>query len=82
LENPVRGVKLGTFTTAKASKDAFSFIYVTDPQANTVDMFDISQRTTHVANTMYPNANFWLSCGDLIETSGSTNSEWEYEQFF
>jgi hypothetical protein len=31
---------------------------------------------------MYPNANFWLSCGDLIETSGSTNSEWEYEQFF
>ncbi|MBK8808712.1 MAG: metallophosphoesterase [Bacteroidales bacterium] len=27
-------------------------------------------------------ANFWLSCGDLIETSGSTNSEWEYEQFF
>jgi acid phosphatase type 7 len=31
---------------------------------------------------MYPNANFWLNCGDLIETSGSTNSEWEYEQFF
>ncbi|MGB4575909.1 MAG: T9SS type A sorting domain-containing protein [Paludibacter sp.] len=74
--------EIGTFTTAKASKDAFSFIYVTDPQANTVDMFDISQRTTHVANTMYPNVNFWLSCGDLIETSGSTNSEWEYEQFF
>jgi acid phosphatase type 7 len=72
----------GTFTTAKNSKEPFSFVYTTDPQANTVDMFDISQKTTHAANTMYPNANFWLSCGDLVETSGSTNSEWEYEQFF
>jgi len=74
--------EVGTFTTAKANKDAFSFIYTTDPQANAVDMFDISQKTTHAAHAMYPNANFWLSCGDLIETSGSTNSEWEYEQFF
>lgn len=74
--------EIGTFTTAKASKDAFSFIYATDPQANTVEMFDISQKTTHAADTMFPNANFWLNCGDLIETSGSTNSEWEYEQFF
>jgi 3',5'-cyclic AMP phosphodiesterase CpdA len=72
----------GTFTTAKNTKDAFSFVYTTDPQANTEEMFDISQKTTHAAHTMYPNANFWLSCGDLIETSGSTNSEWEYEQFF
>jgi acid phosphatase type 7 len=74
--------EVGTFTTAKANKEPFSFVYTTDPQANAVDMFDISQKTTHAAATMYPNANFWLSCGDLIETSGSTNSEWEYEQFF
>lgn len=73
---------IGTFTTAKDSKDQFSFIYVTDPQANTSEMFDVSQRTTHVANTMYPDANFWLNCGDLVESSGSKNSEWEYEQFF
>ncbi|MEA4841290.1 MAG: metallophosphoesterase [Bacteroidales bacterium] len=72
----------GTFTTAKDTKEPFSFVYTTDPQANTVEMFDISQKTTHVADTMFPNVNFWLSCGDLIETSGSTNSEWEYEQFF
>jgi len=74
--------EVGTFTTAKDSKEPFSFVYTTDPQANAVDMFDISQKTTHAAHAMYPNANFWLSCGDLIETSGSTNSEWEYEQFF
>lgn len=72
----------GTFCTAKATKDAFSFIYTTDPQANSDDMFDISQKTTHAANKMYPNANFWLNCGDLIQSSGSNNSEWEYEQFF
>lgn len=72
----------GTFTTAKNSKEPFNFVYFTDPQANTVEMFDISQKTTHAANTMYPSANFWLSCGDLVETSGATNSEWEYEQFF
>jgi len=73
---------VGSFTTAKTTKEPFSFVYTTDPQANTTEMFDISQRTTHVAQSMYPNSNFWLSCGDLIETSGSTNSEWEYEQFF
>jgi hypothetical protein len=72
----------GTFTTAKTNKDQFSFIYFTDPQANTDAMFNISQTTTHAANTMYPNANFWLSCGDLVQSSGDNNSEWEYEQFF
>ncbi len=74
--------EVGTFTTAKDSKEPFSFVYTTDPQANAVEMFDISQKTTHAAHVMYPGANFWLSCGDLIETSGSNNSEWEYEQFF
>jgi len=74
--------EIGKFTTAKATKEPFSFVYFTDPQANTQEMFDISEKTTHSAKAMYPNANFWLSCGDLVETSGTTNSEWEYEQFF
>ncbi|MFZ4400375.1 MAG: metallophosphoesterase, partial [Bacteroidales bacterium] len=74
--------EIGTFKTAKATKEPFSFVYFTDPQANTDAMFYISQKTTHAAQTMYPNTNFWLSCGDLIETSGTNNSEWEYEQFF
>lgn len=74
--------EIGSFTTAKAGKDAFSFIYFTDPQANTDDMFTVSQKTTHAAKIMYPDANFALTCGDLVETSGSSNAEWEYEQFF
>jgi acid phosphatase type 7 len=73
---------VGTFTTAKATKEPFSFIYTTDPQAQTDDMFNVSQKTTHAANIAYPNANFWLSCGDLVESSGASNAEWEYEQFF
>ena len=72
----------GSFTTASSNKDKFSFIYTTDPQANTDAMFDISQKTTHAANTMYPDVNFWLMCGDLVQSSGENNSEWEYEQFF
>jgi hypothetical protein len=74
--------EIGTFTTAKTNKDAFSFIYTTDPQANTYEMFDVSQNTTHAAFNMYPNANFWLHCGDLIESAGNPNSEWEWEQLF
>jgi len=73
---------IGHFTTAAAGKGPFTFVYFTDPQANTDDMFAVSAKTMHKAMSMYPSANFLLSCGDLIETSGSTNSEWEYEQFF
>ena len=74
--------KIGTFTTAKKNKDDFSFIYFTDPQANDDAQFDISQKTTHTAVNMFPNANFLLSCGDLVNSTGTRNSEWEYEQFF
>lgn len=74
--------RIGSFTTAKTTKETFSFNYFTDPQANTDAMFDISQKTTHAALKMYPNVNFFLTCGDLVQSSGSTNSEWEYEQFF
>jgi hypothetical protein len=74
--------EIGSFTTAKEGKDAFSFIYFTDPQANTADMFNTSRKTLHAARKMYPADNFALTCGDLVETHGTNNAEWEYEQFF
>jgi hypothetical protein len=74
--------EIGHFTTAASGKTPFSFIYFTDPQANTDEMFNISQITLHTAIKKFPSANFILSCGDLIESSGANNSEWEYEQFF
>jgi hypothetical protein len=73
---------IGTFKTASDKKIDFSFLYTTDPQANNDEMFNISQKTTHSARNSYPNANFWLTCGDLVQSSGNSNSEWEWEQFF
>lgn len=74
--------EIGQFTTAKDSKEEFSFIYITDTQANTAEMFDISQKTVHAAQKVVPDAQFLLCNGDFVETSGSSNSEWEWEQWF
>lgn len=72
----------GTFTTAKENKDEFTFIYITDTQAQYDEMFDVSKKTVATAGKYVPDAKFLLITGDLVETSGSTNSEWEWEQWF
>jgi len=78
--------EIGTFTTDKDNKEAFSFMYATDPQAVNYAMFDIAQMTTHAAFTRFSNINFWIKCGDMVETPAynttEKNSEWEWEQFF
>lgn len=77
--------EIGHFTTAAESydkKEGFSFIYITDTQAQNDGMFDVSQKTAHAAQKMVPDAKFVLVNGDLVETSGANNSEWEYEQWF
>lgn len=77
--------EIGHFTTAQTQYDVnqgYSFIYITDTQANTQEMFDISQKTVHAAQEKVPNAQFVLCNGDFVETSGTTNSEWEWEQWF
>lgn len=73
---------IGTFKTATIGKDAFSFIYITDTQANTADMFDVTQKTVHRALTDVSDADFLLCNGDFVESSGDKNSEWEWEQWF
>ncbi|MEA4935587.1 MAG: fibronectin type III domain-containing protein [Paludibacter sp.] len=70
------------FQTAKNNKDDFSFIYITDTQANSNDNFDCSAEALREAFRMADNPLFALVMGDLVETQGSSNSEWEYEQFF
>ncbi|GHT62073.1 hypothetical protein AGMMS50239_14440 [Bacteroidia bacterium] len=72
----------GTFTTAKTNEDEFSFIYITDTQSNTDEMFEISRKTVATAQANVPDAKFLLVTGDLVETSGNNNSEWEWEQWF
>ena len=75
--------QIGHFTTASAQKDeSYSFIYITDTQSQNSTMFDVSQKTVHAAVRTVPDASFILCNGDLVETSGNNNSEWEYEQWF
>jgi len=74
--------EIGSFTTAKDNKDAFEFIYATDPQANTDEMFDISKKTIETAYRQVPDAKFALIAGDFIESSREQSSEWEWEQWF
>lgn len=74
---------IGSFSTAPGKKDeSYSFIYITDTQAQYDGMFDVSQKTVHTAISKVPEAAFVLCNGDLVETSGASNSEWEYEQWF
>ena len=77
--------EIGTFTTAKNNKDAFTFIYLTDQQPYTYNMFMELQRVSDIATIKVPQASFWIHCGDMVE-SGTNNreypSEWEWEQFF
>lgn len=83
--------EIGSFTTAKNDKSAYSFIYITDTQAQNDEMFDVSQKTIHAAQRLVPDAQFVLCNGDFVETTGATNasdptssysSEWEWEQWF
>ena len=73
--------EIGSFTTAKGDKDAFSFIYTTDSQAQNKTHFNATESAVRAADNRYPNVDFWLMCGDMVETWGYY-SEWEWEQFF
>lgn len=75
--------EIGQFTTAASSyADGYSFIYITDTQAQNDEMFAVSAKTVHTAHQMVPDARFCLVNGDLVETSKANNSEWESEQWF
>lgn len=72
----------GTFRTASKNPEEVNFIYTTDSQATTMADFNVSQTTTHTAFKTYPDVDFWLCGGDLINAAGANNSQWEWEQFF
>ena len=74
--------EIGSFTTAGTGKEAFEFIYITDTQAYTDAMYNISKKTIETATAYTPNARFLLITGDLNESNGAESSEWEWEQWF
>lgn len=74
---------IGTFTTAiSKDKNEYSFIYIADTQAYTDEMFNISAQTIAAAQQKVSDARFMLVAGDLVESAGRYNSEWEWEQWF
>lgn len=74
--------EIGTFTTAPESADDYSFLYIADTQAHNDDYFTVSERTVKTAAANMPDMKFCMMTGDMVETSGSNNSEWEWEQWF
>lgn len=80
--NPDAWSSIRSFRTAKNTKDDFSFIYITDTQANSNDNFKVSANTLSEAYKKAEEPLFVLMTGDLVESQGSSNSEWEFEQFF
>ena len=73
---------IGHFMTAPAGREPFEFIYITDTQSNTDEMFAISRRTLEAAKKNTPNARFVLITGDLVQSSAHETAAWEWEQFF
>jgi len=62
---------IGTFTTAKPNEYPFSFIYVTDTQiSGGSGSFNTLKTNTDAIAAKYPNAGFWLHCGDLTWDGG------------
>ncbi len=73
---------IGTFKTGDSDGDTLRFMYMADTQAMNDTYFSVSQDATLAAYKTIPDAQFLLMTGDLVESSGSSNSEWEWEQWF
>ena len=60
---------IGTFTTAKTTKDPYSFIYVTDNSAwlNGATIYNLLKTNANEVFAKFPDTKFWLYCGDLVD---------------
>jgi hypothetical protein len=73
---------IGTFTTGERNGETLRFMYLADTQAMNDEYFEASKNTALTAYDCIPDAQFCLMTGDLVESKGSSNSEWEWEQWF
>ncbi len=56
---------------------AFTFITVTDPQAQRPDHYERYAETIETAHALYPDARFVVSAGDQVDMGGN-NKHWNY----
>lgn len=67
----------GVIQTAEGSDEAFSFIYLTDPQAQRPDHYERFAEVIETAHELYPDARFVVSAGDQVDM-GTNNKHWNY----
>lgn len=71
----------GSFTTS--SSDAFTFIYVTDPQGSSESDYNIWGNTIKAAYNKFSDARLFVMAGDSIDTGQtSPNDEQEWLYYF
>ncbi|MBO5858582.1 MAG: metallophosphoesterase [Clostridia bacterium] len=67
----------GVIQTAGDENDAFTFISLTDPQAQRPDHYDQFAEVVETAHSLYPDARFVVSAGDQVDMGGN-NKHWNY----
>ena len=69
--------EVGTIETAGGSDDAFTFFYVTDPQAQRQDQYERFAEVIETAREAYPEGKFIVSAGDQVD-AGENVKHWNY----
>lgn len=67
----------GTIETAGGNDDAFTFFYVTDPQAQRKDQFERFAEVIETAREEHPEGKFIVSAGDQVD-AGENVKHWNY----
>ncbi len=67
----------GVIQTAGDEDDAFTFLTITDPQAQRPDHYERYAETVETAHALYPDAKFVVSAGDQVDM-GTNNKHWNY----
>lgn len=67
----------GVITTADGGDDAFTFFYVTDPQAQRQDQYERFANVIETAIKTYPDGRFIVSAGDQVD-AGENIKHWRY----
>ncbi len=67
----------GVITAAEGGDEAFTFFYVTDPQAQRQDHYERFANVIETAAKTYPDGRFIVSAGDQVD-AGENVKHWRY----
>ncbi len=67
----------GVIRTAEGGDEGFTFLYVTDPQAQRPEHYERFAEVIETANKTYPDARFAVSAGDQVDMGGNVK-HWNY----